>query len=437
METVDSPESAKEKNPTFVPYDCPTIEQLEDILHGGQLSCNHVDEVWPNLFLGDMYMSHDRYGLWRLGVTHVLNAAHGKMCCKGSDDFYGTTVKYYGVAANDLPTFDISPFFYPSAQYVHQALSTAGAKIFVHCAVGVSRSAALVLAYLMIYHNYTLVDAILKVKEKRWIFPNRGFLKQLHTQCEHFPSVLCLCHGLQSRPHRSNTPSPDRLSRAPVRADHPASLADAELSLGPLKKFASLLCFFLLAALLDRRMTNQKNKHGLAEIKALENLLDTCKLELNAVDEVWPNLFIGNVAIAQNRTTLKKLGITHILNVAHSKQGSIGDQSYYGEELVYYGIPAEDSSKFDLSVHFRPASDFIHKALKKKNGKVLVHCIMGVSRSSTLVLAYLMLRHRLTLRSAIQKVVQRRAIYPNRNFLSLLLELDTQLQRKRMLCPIL
>ncbi|XP_050982941.1 dual specificity protein phosphatase 13A family protein [Labeo rohita] len=159
----------------------PSIEELEDILHGGQLSCNHVDEVWPNLFLGDMYMSHDRYGLWRLGITHVLNAAHGKMCCKGSDDFYGTTVKYYGVPANDLPTFDISPFFYPSAHYIHDALSTTAAKVFVHCAVGVSRSAALVLAYLMIYCNYSLVDAILKVKERRWIFPNRGFLKQLIT----------------------------------------------------------------------------------------------------------------------------------------------------------------------------------------------------------------------------------------------------------------
>lgn len=70
-------------------------------------------------------------------------------------------------------------------------------------------------------------------------------------------------------------------------------------------------------------------------------------------------------------------------------------------------------------------------------GKVLVHCIMGMSRSATLVLAYLMLRQRLTLRSAIQTVVLQRAIYPNRNFLSLLLELDIQLQRKRMLCPIL
>jgi len=70
-------------------------------------------------------------------------------------------------------------------------------------------------------------------------------------------------------------------------------------------------------------------------------------------------------------------------------------------------------------------------------GKVLVHCIMGMSRSATLVLAYLMLRQRLTLRTAIQTVVLRRAIYPNRNFLSLLLDLDIQLQRKRMLCPIL
>lgn len=70
-------------------------------------------------------------------------------------------------------------------------------------------------------------------------------------------------------------------------------------------------------------------------------------------------------------------------------------------------------------------------------GKVLVHCIMGVSRSSTLVLAYLMLHQRFTLRAAIHHVIQRRPIYPNRNFLGLLLELDTQLQRKRMICPVL
>lgn len=148
-------------------------------------------------------MSHDKFRLWTLGITHVLNASHGKLCCKGSDDFYGTTVKYYGVPANDLPTFDLSPFFYPAAAFIDRALTSGGnvwcccdslsegvgttskksllspGRILVHCAVGVSRSATLVLAYLMIHHHLTLPSAIKCVQQKRWIFPNRGFLQQL------------------------------------------------------------------------------------------------------------------------------------------------------------------------------------------------------------------------------------------------------------------
>lgn len=45
--------------------------------------------------------------------------------------------------------------------------------------MGRSRSAALVLAYLMIYKNMTVVDAIDQVLKHRCILPNRGFLKQL------------------------------------------------------------------------------------------------------------------------------------------------------------------------------------------------------------------------------------------------------------------
>lgn len=71
------------------------------------------------------------------------------------------------------------------------------------------------------------------------------------------------------------------------------------------------------------------------------------------------------------------------------------------------------------------------------SGKVLVHCIMGVSRSATLVLSYLMLKHSFSLRDALRHIVKKRAIYPNRNFLTLLLKLDEELTRKRMLCPVL
>ncbi|XP_026170979.1 dual specificity protein phosphatase 26-like isoform X2 [Mastacembelus armatus] len=140
-------------------------------------------------------------------------------------------------------------------------------------------------------------------------------------------------------------------------------------------------------------------------VKDLQKVLDSCKLHLNQIDEVWPNVYIGNVAVAQNKNALLKL--------------------------------ADDSTHFDLDVYFQPAADFIHKGLKSPDGKVLVHCIMGMSRSSTLVLAYLMIYHHLELKQALQKVIQKRAIYPNRNFLALLLDLDLQLTRKKKTCQIL
>lgn len=52
-------------------------------------------------------------------------------------------------------------------------------KVLVHCQVGVSRSATLVLAYLMLKQNLTLVEAVCAVKDKRGVIPNRGFLRQL------------------------------------------------------------------------------------------------------------------------------------------------------------------------------------------------------------------------------------------------------------------
>nr|XP_028584951.1 dual specificity protein phosphatase 13-like [Podarcis muralis] len=157
----------------------PTLKDLEQLLNTGRPSCNHADEVWPNLFLGDLVMAHNRFGLWKMGISHVLNAAHGKIFCQGSHKFYGTTIEYYGVPAFDLPDFDMTPYFYPAAEFIHKALNTPRGKILVHCAVGISRSSSLVLAYLMIYHRFSLLKAIQAVKERRWIFPNRGFLKQL------------------------------------------------------------------------------------------------------------------------------------------------------------------------------------------------------------------------------------------------------------------
>lgn len=32
---------------------CPSVLELEELLRAGKSSCSRVDEVWPNLFIGD------------------------------------------------------------------------------------------------------------------------------------------------------------------------------------------------------------------------------------------------------------------------------------------------------------------------------------------------------------------------------------------------
>lgn len=64
-------------------------------------------------------------------------------------------------------------------------------------------------------------------------------------------------------------------------------------------------------------------------------------------------------------------------------------------------------------------------------GRVFVHCLMGVSRSATLVLAFLMIAEGLTLREAVAAVKPHRDIFPNPGFLQQLRSLDMSLERQR------
>ncbi|KAM4702599.1 dual specificity phosphatase 29-like [Rhinophrynus dorsalis] len=161
-------------------YCTPGAFELERLFWHGAAKFTHVNEVWPNLYIGDEKTALDRYSLEKSGFTHILNAAHGRWNVDTGAEYYSDMViEYYGVEAEDLPSFNLREFFYPAAEFIHTALSRSDSKVLVHCAMGRSRSASLVLAYLMIYKNMTVVDAITQVLKHRCILPNRGFLKQL------------------------------------------------------------------------------------------------------------------------------------------------------------------------------------------------------------------------------------------------------------------
>ncbi|KAG7210754.1 hypothetical protein KM043_012248 [Ampulex compressa] len=151
-------------------------------------------------------------------------------------------------------------------------------------------------------------------------------------------------------------------------------------------------------------------------------------------DEVYPGIYIGDGDTAKQKKYLQLLGITHLINAAAGPYfGCVNtNRNYYKDTPIkYLGLPIMDSPTTDISVYFTTVAAFIDEALSN-GGKVFVHCVQGVSRSATCVLAYLMIKKKMLATDAIKAVRKVRNIYPNRGFLQQLAELDNQLRRERM-----
>ncbi|XP_038152274.1 dual specificity phosphatase 29 [Cyprinodon tularosa] len=163
-------------------YITPGTLDLEQLLWTGTTAqYTHVNQVWPRIYIGDEKTALERPGLRDLGITHVLNAAEAKWnnVLTGANYYSDLNIQYFGVEADDKPSFNISQYFFSASEFICEALSQPQNKVLVHCVMGRSRSATLVLAYLMMKHNLTVVQAIEHVRQHRCILPNHGFLRQL------------------------------------------------------------------------------------------------------------------------------------------------------------------------------------------------------------------------------------------------------------------
>uniref|UniRef100_H3C588 Dual specificity protein phosphatase n=1 Tax=Tetraodon nigroviridis TaxID=99883 RepID=H3C588_TETNG len=161
-------------------YQTPPAAELQRLMWTKKGTSSHMDEVQPRIYIGDMYAAKDKRTLQAYHITHVLNAADGKFNVNTGPSFYrDTKITYHGVEAFDMPSFNLKPFFHPAAHFIKSALSSPTGKVLVHCAMGLSRSSSLVLAYLMIHQGMTLAEAIKAVGANRNICPNSGFLEQL------------------------------------------------------------------------------------------------------------------------------------------------------------------------------------------------------------------------------------------------------------------
>ena len=123
-------------------------------------------------------------------------------------------------------------------------------------------------------------------------------------------------------------------------------------------------------------------------------------------------LLVASQDVAGDPDLLARYGVTHILNVA----GFATPNPFPG--IRYLEVTILDVPEESLEVHFPNCFAFIDESLATEQGHVLVHCNAGVSRSVSIVTAYIMRRRKWTLERALEHIrMTRPSAKPNEGFI--------------------
>ncbi|XP_067845062.1 dual specificity protein phosphatase 10 isoform X1 [Heptranchias perlo] len=165
-----------------------------------------------------------------------------------------------------------------------------------------------------------------------------------------------------------------------------------------------------------------------------QSIPTTPDIENAELTPILPFLFLGNEQDAQDIEKMQRMNIGYIINVTTHLP-----LYHYEKGIFHYKrLPATDSNKQNLRQYFEEAFEFIEEAHQCGKG-LLIHCQAGVSRSATIVIAYLMKHTRMTMTDAYKFVKGKRPIIsPNLNFMGQLLEFEEDLNNgvtPRILTP--
>ena len=153
---------------------CPICDKMIET-HLLQIHINaHPSKIFNWLYLGTFENACDNEELRRINIKYILNCA---IECKNKN--IPKDIQELHLKIRDNIDFDIMPFIKQSNEYINK-VRLAGGIILIHCKLGISRSAALVIAYLIKYYGFDFDSALKFIKNQRVrINPNIGFVEQL------------------------------------------------------------------------------------------------------------------------------------------------------------------------------------------------------------------------------------------------------------------
>ena len=143
------------------------------------------------------------------------------------------------------------------------------------------------------------------------------------------------------------------------------------------------------------------------------------------ISQVLSWLYLGSFANACDLEELRRNNIKYILNCAvECKNENLPS------DIKELHLKLVDEPEFDITKYFKQTNDFINK-VRTAGGNLLVHCKVGLSRSPTVIIAYLMKYYEFTADSAINYIKRKRPqIIPNQGFIKQLYEYEKQFEKK-------
>lgn len=141
-------------------------------------------------------------------------------------------------------------------------------------------------------------------------------------------------------------------------------------------------------------------------------------------NKIWPDMVVDHVALGslrtvQNMAAVSQLGVTHVLTCGRNLK-----TPKFPPPIKQLVLDVDDNDEQDMNPYFLKAIEFIEECVAQK-GLCIVHCFAGVSRSATVVVAYLMMSQHVTFAQALDFVQQHRpAANPNPNFRRQLVEFE-------------
>ena len=137
-------------------------------------------EIVPGIYLGPYSAAtkSKREELFKDGITHIV-------CVRDESEFkfikpnFPDEIDYLVLNIADSSCQNLIPFFPRVRDFINDCLSNGG-KVLVHGNAGISRSASLVISYIMDVSKTPFMAALSMVQNKRYcIHPNPNFQRQL------------------------------------------------------------------------------------------------------------------------------------------------------------------------------------------------------------------------------------------------------------------